>query len=104
MNPTPEPEITPRPAFPELVAFACAVREDWNPADVAAALAHAHSVGMGWERSYVELVRLMVHPETHPRELVPDSRDVAAGQRLRRHPDDPTPEYEAAKAALLEED
>lgn len=62
-------------AAPELITLAVAVRPDWAPADVQAALANAHAVGQRWPQALVGLVRLAVDPDARPAELVPRPLD-----------------------------
>jgi hypothetical protein len=76
------PEI--RRAIPELQALAVAVRGDWNPDDVRAAIANAATIGMTWPQVLVALPRLMADPAARPGELIPDYRDP---NRSAKHPD-----------------
>lgn len=59
----------------QLAALVTAMRPDWLPEDVHAALAGAHQVGMTWERTCVDLVRIAVDPDGRPRDLIPVHKD-----------------------------
>lgn len=62
-------------ALAELIALAVAVRRDWTPADVQAAVMDAKMSGLTWPQALVGLVRLLVDPVARPAELVPPKPD-----------------------------
>lgn len=66
---TTRPEV--QVALAELIALAVAVRRDWTPADVQAAVIDAKMTGLTWSQALVGLVRLLVDPQAVPGELVP---------------------------------
>ena len=87
-----------RTAQPELIALAVAVRDDWNEADVQAALMAAHGAGWSWPHALLELVRLMTTEDAEPRDLV-----AATSVYTPRPPGSgttPNTEYLAVKQAM----
>jgi hypothetical protein len=86
---------TLRPAQPELVALAVAVRDDWRAADVQAVLVVAHTAGWTWARALTEMVRLVVTKDAEPRDLLEAVRDPR--NRPARTGTTPGPEYLAVK-------
>lgn len=90
-------------ATPELIALAVAVRPDWAPADVQAALANAHAVGQRWPQALVGLVRLVVDPDARPAELVPRPLDPQRpGPRVVGDPERHADALAAAKRACAD--
>lgn len=88
-------------AVNELGAMACAVRPDWPPADVTAALVDARVCGMTFAQTLLGLSRLIVDLSAQPRELVPlgeAPRTVHKPAVLKRH----AGELEQARQACAE--
>lgn len=91
-------EKVPVPASPEMIALAAKTRPDWDPRNVQAVLASAHSIGMSWEQVLAGMGRLMADPKAMPGELVPDWRDPVAAAH--RHGAGPNDEWRQARERL----
>lgn len=90
-------------AAPELIALAVAVRPDWAPADVQAALVDAKSHNQTWPQALVGLVRLVVDPDARPAELVPRPLDPQRpGPRVVGDPERHADALAAAKRACAD--
>jgi hypothetical protein len=52
------PTFEPRPAYPELLALAAAMRPDWNRTELRDAMTAVHLAGWAWRDVYREVMRL----------------------------------------------
>ena len=48
----------PQPAYPELLALACAMRPDWDRDDLRNAMTAAHAANVPWRDVFREITRL----------------------------------------------
>lgn len=85
-----------RPAMPQLVELATAMRTDWDADDLSGAIAAAHAAGWDWPHVFLTVARLLVDEDASPRDLSTAVRSPFARQR----PAEPTPEYQEARAEL----
>lgn len=65
----PDAPWEPRPAYPQLHALACAMRPDWDPADLRDAMTAASHAGWPWRVLYREVTRLMWAADESPATL-----------------------------------
>ena len=89
-----------QPARDELLALAAAMRPDWQPRDLAGALAAAANNGWPWPRAFLATARLLADPDAHPRDLL---AEIASPLERNARPLSPTANARhaaEAKAAL----
>jgi hypothetical protein len=89
-----------REAPRELLAFACAVRPDWDRDDVWNAMHAAKTAGLDWTRLALRLMGIALReetPPTRPRELWDFARGITIASQGRPPPSDG---HAAAIAAL----
>jgi hypothetical protein len=63
-----------RPAQPELLALAAAMRPGWDPRALSGALTAAANNGWPWPRAFLAACRLLADPDASPRDLLAEVR------------------------------
>ncbi len=89
-----------QPARDELLALAAAMRPDWQPRDLAGALAAAANNGWPWPRAFLATARLLADPDAHPRDLLAEIASPLERNARPLSPADNARHAADAKAAL----
>lgn len=86
-----------RPAARELIQLASVMRPDWDLRVLNRALQEARDAGWTWRRTFTATARLLVIPDSDPKDLTEETRDP----RTRRAPTaGPTREYEEIRGQM----